>query len=400
MIWKLTTLSPLAFAVALAGCAQQEPAPSAPGPDSSRNPELLQPDLYPKGAVSEPQVRYGRYTLVNTAPETEQRDLMAQIIDVNIPANMKPTVRDAMQYVVNRSGYSLCGPEQGHVNILFTRPLPAAQYKLGPMSLRNTLQVLAGPAWQVKVDEVMRSVCFVLRPGYQLPEGQRFAAAPARAPSTTTVMPAPTPSSSPVTVPAAKPLETHTELAKPVTNATSTQTVKPMPAGAALTSAPVNAPGEALSVRQSPNASSAKGAPAKPAVAALSTAKPTATRAATVVTSAAKPSAAAVSTPSSAYALPSVRLTEPASAMTQTWDAPIGSTLRQSVEAWAKRAGWQVVWEPDDLDYPIEAALHFRGTFAEAVAQVFPLYDGARRSFIVDGNSSQRIVHVSERKKS
>ena len=399
MIWKLTTLSPLAFAVALAGCAQQEPAPSAPGPDSSRNPELLQPDLYPKDAVSEPQVRYGRYTLVNTAPETEQRDLMAQIIDVNIPANMKPTVRDAMQYVVNRSGYSLCGPEQGHVNILFTRPLPAAQYKLGPMSLRNTLQVLAGPAWQVKVDEVMRSVCFVLRPGYQLPEGQRYAAVPTTAPSTTAVKPAPTSSSSPVTVatvPVAKPLETHIEPAKPVTNAATPSAVKPVPAGAALTSAPVNAPGEALSVRQSPNASSAKGTPAKPAAPAPA-AKPTNVA---VTTPAAKPSAAAVSTASSTYPLPSVRLTEPASAMTQTWDAPIGSTLRQSVEAWAKRAGWQVVWEPDDLDYPIEAALHFRGTFAEAVAQVFPLYDGARRSFIVDGNSSQRIVHVSERKKS
>ena len=53
------------------------------------------------------------------------------------------------------------------VNILYTRPLPAAQYKLGPMTLRNTLQVLSGPAWQVKVDEVARQVCFVLRPGYQ-----------------------------------------------------------------------------------------------------------------------------------------------------------------------------------------------------------------------------------------
>lgn len=60
------------------------------------------------------------------APETEQRDLMAQIIDVIIPADMKPTVRDAMQYVFNRSGYSLCGPDQGHINILFTRPLPTA----------------------------------------------------------------------------------------------------------------------------------------------------------------------------------------------------------------------------------------------------------------------------------
>ncbi|GAC1038716.1 TcpQ domain-containing protein [Pseudomonas sp. No.117] len=403
MIWKLTTLSPLAFALALAGCAQQEPAPSAPGPDSSRNPELLQPDLYPKGAVSEPQVRYGRYTLVNTAPETEQRDLMTQIIDVNIPANMKPTVRDAMQYVVNRSGYSLCGPEQGHVNILFTRPLPAAQYKLGPMSLRNTLQVLAGPAWQVKVDEVMRSVCFVLRPGYQLPEGQRYAAAPVVTPITATTKPLSSATSSVVTVahvPAAKPLETSTTPAKstaPLTNTTSVQVVKPEPAGAALTSAPVNAPGKSLHVGQSPNASQAKGTSAKAAAVAASA--PAKSASSDAVPSA-KPSTTAAAAAASTYPLPSVRLTEPASAMTQTWDAPIGSTLRQSVEAWAKRAGWQVVWEPDDLDYPIEAALHFRGTFAEAVAQVFPLYDGARRSFIVDGNSSQRIVHVSERKKS
>lgn len=390
MIWKLTTLSPLAFAVALAGCAQQEPAPSAPAPDSSRNPELLQPDLYPKGAVSEPQVRYGRYTLVNTAPETEQRDLMAQIIDVNIPANMKPTVRDAMQYVVNRSGYSLCGPEQGHVNILFTRPLPAAQYKLGPMSLRNTLQVLAGPAWQVKVDEVVRSVCFVLRPGYQLPEGQRYAAAPVTPAPAAIATPAPNISSSAVTVatvPAAKPLETSTVQVKPVTS-TGIATASPPASSVVHADAPVaKAPGASSTAPKPHAVPQTKVTPAKPA-------------AVTVTTSAAKSAPAAVSTVSSSYSLPSVRLTEPASAMTQTWDAPIGSTLRQSVEAWAKRAGWQVVWEPDDLDYPIEAALHFRGTFAEAVAQVFPLYDGARRSFIVDGNSSQRIVHVSERKKS
>ncbi len=69
---------------------------------------------------------------------------MAQIIDVNIPANMHPNFRDAMQYVLDRSGYSLCSPDTNHVNILYTRPLPAAQYKLGPMTLRNTLQVLAG----------------------------------------------------------------------------------------------------------------------------------------------------------------------------------------------------------------------------------------------------------------
>ncbi|MFH7439538.1 pilus assembly protein PilL, partial [Pseudomonas syringae pv. tagetis] len=76
----------------------------------------------------------------------EHRDLIALIIDVSIPANMHPSVQDAIQYVVSRSGFTLCPPSTGHVNILFTQPLPAAQNKLGPMSMRNTMQVLAGTA--------------------------------------------------------------------------------------------------------------------------------------------------------------------------------------------------------------------------------------------------------------
>lgn len=85
----------------------------------------------------------------------------------------------------------------------------------------------------------------------------------------------------------------------------------------------------------------------------------------------------------------------------QTWSAPVGSTLRQSVEDWAKRAGWQVIWVPEDLDYPIEAPLSFTGTFSSAVRQIFPLYDSAKRSFVVDGNegNGQQVLHVSERKK-
>ncbi|MGE1610134.1 PilL N-terminal domain-containing protein [Pseudomonas monteilii] len=173
MIRQLTTLS---LAALVAGCAiQKAEQPPKPAFDSSRNPEWLSPDIYPNGASpeKEPVVRYGRYTLVSTQPDASQRDLMAQIIDVTIPSSMNPSVRDAMLYVVDRSGYALCPPSSQHVNILYTRPLPAAQYKLGPMTLRNTLQVLAGPAWQVKIDEVNRQVCFVLRPGYQLPPRRR-----------------------------------------------------------------------------------------------------------------------------------------------------------------------------------------------------------------------------------
>jgi len=64
-----------------------------------------------------------------------------------------------LQYVLQRSGYSLC-PDAAAVKVLFTRPLPAAHYRLGPIPLRRALQVLAGPAWQLKTDEVGRSVCF------------------------------------------------------------------------------------------------------------------------------------------------------------------------------------------------------------------------------------------------
>jgi len=164
-------LAALSLAVLVTSCTTQKAELTEPTFDSNRNPEMLAPDIYPNGAVpeKEPVVRYGRYTLVSTRPNAGQQDLMAQIVDVSIPANMQPNVHDAMAYVLARSGYSLCPAESGHVSILYSRPLPASHYKIGPMTLRNALQILAGPAWQVKVDEVNRQVCYMLRKGYQLP---------------------------------------------------------------------------------------------------------------------------------------------------------------------------------------------------------------------------------------
>ena len=115
--------------------------------------------LEPEAPEFIPVVRYGRYTLVSTEPTTEQRDLLAQIIEVSILSSLNPSVQEAMQYVLQRSGYALC-PVTPSVRVLFTRPLPAAHYRLGPISLRRALQVLAGPAWQLTTDEVSRSVCF------------------------------------------------------------------------------------------------------------------------------------------------------------------------------------------------------------------------------------------------
>lgn len=75
----------------------------------------------------------------------------------------------------------------------------------------------------------------------------------------------------------------------------------------------------------------------------------------------------------------------------------MGSTLQGTVEDWCKRAGQKLFWNQEDLDYPIKAPLTFKGSFQEAIAQLFPLYDTAPRSFVV--NLYPGVVSVSERSK-
>lgn len=344
MIRHFTTLSLLALVVS---CTTRSEPPTKPAFDSSRNPDWLAPDLYPNGSVpeKEPVVRYGRYTLVSTLPTSGQRDLMAQIIDISIPANMSPNVRDAMQYVMNRSGYSLCAPSTGHINILYTRPLPAAQYKLGPMTLRNTLQVLAGPAWQVKVDEVNRQVCYALRTGYQLPD-----------------------------------------IPKPVTHAV----VQQDPSRPTV----ANLPAPASAVVKSSTAALPTSNPATPVNPGSSTSPPV-----PIPATLAKDGPSPEQKPAVARPAPASPPRAPAPApRPASWTAPVGSTLHQTIADWCKQAGWQLIWQTQDLDYPIEAPLNFNGTFQEAIAQIFPLYDNAPRRFTVDGNAVQRMVYVSERK--
>lgn len=81
----------------------------------------------------------------------------------------------------------------------------------------------------------------------------------------------------------------------------------------------------------------------------------------------------------------------------ETWEARKGSTLRKSVTSWAERAGWDLDWKAQDLDYPIEAPLHFEGSFEEAIGKLFPLYDQAERSFQVKGSRAQKLLIISEK---
>lgn len=346
MIRHFTTLTVLTL---LAGCAIQPDTSSKPTVDTARNPELITPDLYANAASGKPDaVRYSRYTLVNTMPAEGQRDLMSQIIDVTMPSNMNPSVRDAMEYVTARSGYQLCPAGSGYVGILYSRPLPAAQYKLGPMSLRNTLQVLAGPAWQVKVDEVSRNVCFNLRPGYQPPAPVQAAQALAKAPPVSTVIPATASDNTgavAIAVPAtAAPLVSDTKVAAaaPSVPSTPVDKAKEGPHSAPATTS------KNVTVTEGIANGSAASAPSKPSPSGNPT----------IASPSVAPTAVTVANPA-----------RPPSNMATSWPVTVADkNIRLTLRKWADKAGWTFGDEHwvSPVDIPISANATFNGDFKAA----------------------------------
>ncbi|MDC9597972.1 PFGI-1 class ICE element type IV pilus protein PilL2 [Xenorhabdus anantnagensis] len=168
---KITVLIGL-ITVTLAGCTipvkQPQPQLSQNSFSSvtlTQNVQSVSPDIYQQ---TPEVVRYGRYVLVSTDPTAAQRDPLSQLMDIQLPASQSPTVADAMRYALRQSGYALCTPDKRN-DILYRQPLPSVHAQLGPIRLRTALQVMAGPAWKLEVDEVQRVVCHHLRQGYQLP---------------------------------------------------------------------------------------------------------------------------------------------------------------------------------------------------------------------------------------
>lgn len=153
---QTATISGLAGALLLTGCTTTVPSESVQMPTKAvRSPALVSaPDENRNAAV----VHYGRYTLIELVPEPAQWDLMQQVVEVTIPQRLDTHVGDAMRHVLRRSGYRLCETEEGAS--LYALPLPAAHLRLGPLTLRDALLVLAGPAWELAVDDAARQVCF------------------------------------------------------------------------------------------------------------------------------------------------------------------------------------------------------------------------------------------------
>ena len=187
---RLVVPALLTGCVLITGCAAtgaaNAPTATAVPPEPGLSARIIYPEPEP---TLIPVARYGRYTLVELVPEPAQRDLTRQVIEVSIPPTFDASVGDALRHVLLRTGYRLCDTTEAAA--LYALPLPAAHLRLGPLPLRDALLALAGPAWELSVDDASRAVCFTR-------------VTTARAPSASPIPAAPAPSA-----PAAEPADSH-----------------------------------------------------------------------------------------------------------------------------------------------------------------------------------------------
>lgn len=166
---RIAQAYPASSEMAISGADTDGSAPQAERPQvvatGLRQPHHdVNPDVYEQHPPVQVEVlRTSRYQLVTSQATLEERQLLEQIVDVHIPPHMDTTVRDALRYTLDRTGYSLCEPQGRPQQLLYSRPLPSAHYDIGPMPLREALQVIAGPAFEVEADPIARLICYQVR---------------------------------------------------------------------------------------------------------------------------------------------------------------------------------------------------------------------------------------------
>lgn len=396
----------LSLPLVIAGCAQQTSTSTARDSafaQSQRPPAFS--DIYQRS----PEVtRSGRYTLVSVKSADAQREPLNQLIDITMPGQLVNSVGDGFRYLLFQSGYSLCGRYGADFAELLKRPLPAVQRKIGPMRLSEALQVVAGPAWRMSVDEVNREVCFVLRDAWLAQAKTPVSTTPVATISDTPSVYASVetsrnpytgvlPGKKAVPVVAGQLLASKKETGqKPVSQSLPVPALQPPATSVKSVGAPVSATppaprnpftgenltGTTMPVPSSPSPVVPQPRVNTPAPSAVATVKP-----ATVTGAVAKP-------------ITGTLVTVVASG--PEWKAVAGSTLKESLTDWAGKADcsggghWVVIWQTS-TDYRIDAPLVFKGNFESALVQVFDLYKKADKPLFAEAYRLQCLVSVTDK---
>jgi conjugative transfer region protein (TIGR03748 family) len=117
---------------------------------------------------NESVTQVGRYLTMLNKPQLSQIDLLSQTIQVRFPQNVQ-TIHEAMTYLLHFSGYDMIPITQmsKEFRLTLSKPLPIVDRELGPVSLRDGLIVLAGPAFILVEYPISREIDFCLKHGFQ-----------------------------------------------------------------------------------------------------------------------------------------------------------------------------------------------------------------------------------------
>lgn len=127
--------------------------------------------LLPSAATAAPidsDARVGRYVTAHLGVDAAQADPLSVVVRVSFAPSIT-TVGEALDHLLLRSGYAMASLDASDPNlpVLLTRPLPQVHRKLGPVRLKEALEVLAGSAWVLTIDPVNRLVSYELAPEYR-----------------------------------------------------------------------------------------------------------------------------------------------------------------------------------------------------------------------------------------
>ena len=124
---------------------------------------LFAASLATAGNTGTSEVQVGRYQSVKLQPTDEQINLLSSIVEIELPEQVS-TVGQAITRLLDGSGYRLLSPKlaESYRSHLFAMPLPDVQRQLGPLSLRQALELLGGPAFRLVIEPTYRLASFEL----------------------------------------------------------------------------------------------------------------------------------------------------------------------------------------------------------------------------------------------
>jgi type IV pili sensor histidine kinase/response regulator len=111
-----------------------------------------------------------RYATVSNKPLAAQINPLLSIQQIHFPQKIT-TVGQAIEWWLHYSGYSLAATNQqpNGLKAVMLQPLPQVHRNLGPLTVKEGLEVLAGqPIFMLTDDPLHRQVNFKLRPNVKL----------------------------------------------------------------------------------------------------------------------------------------------------------------------------------------------------------------------------------------